>query len=107
MFWLKVSQQVLLNALLHWNDDQSQVFHNTQKISTMTQSRIGTGSSHKGQKIQSWSQEQMIQALTYYFDMQAPGYHGKVLGYKAVADEYRIPRETFRRRTKGRGWQDI
>ena len=44
----------------------------------------------------------MIQALTYYFDMWAPGYHGKVLGYKAVADEYRIPRETFRRRTKGR-----
>ena len=83
------------------DSDDSQVFRKMKKLSTRKASRLGLSSSHKGQQIQAWIQDQTIQALTYYFDMWAPGYSGKSW-YKVVADEYRIPRKTFRRRKKGR-----
>ena len=43
----------------------------------------------------------MRNALVFYFSQRAPGYIGKVYGYKHVADAHEIPRETFRRRIKG------
>ena len=42
----------------------------------------------------------MRTALEYYFNpCGSLGYDGKVLGYKAVAKIYGLPKETFRRRT--------
>ena len=43
----------------------------------------------------------MRNALCFYFAIRAPAYTGRVYGYKAVADAYRVPRETFRRRLSG------
>ena len=43
----------------------------------------------------------MRNALVFYFSQRAPGYIGKVYGYKRIADAHEIPRETFRRRIKG------
>ena len=58
-------------------------------------------SNHKGDHLQLWSVENMRNALVLYFSQRAPGYKGKVYGYKRVADAHHIPRETFRRRVKG------
>ena len=41
------------------------------------------------------------QALQYNFTVNAKDYKGPQLGYKAIADLYKLPRETFRRRTTG------
>ena len=43
----------------------------------------------------------MRNALVFYFNQRAPGYIGKVYGYKHVADAHEILRETFRCRIKG------
>ena len=58
-------------------------------------------SNHKGDHLQLWSVENMRNALVLYFSQRAPGYKGKVYGYKHVADAHHIPRETFRCRVKG------
>ena len=58
-------------------------------------------SNHKGDHLQLWSVENMRNALVFYFSQRAPGYKGKVYGYKRVADAHHIPRETFQRRVKG------
>ena len=58
-------------------------------------------SNYKGDHLQLWSVENMRNALVLYFSQRAPGYKGKVYGYKCVADAHHIPRETFRRRVKG------
>ena len=58
-------------------------------------------SNHKGDHLQLWSVENMRNALVLYFSQRAPGYKGKVYGYKRVADAHHIPRETFQRRVKG------
>ena len=34
----------------------------------------------------------MRNALVFYFSQRAPGYKGKVYGYKCVADTHHIPR---------------
>ena len=57
-------------------------------------------SNHKGDHLQLWSVENMRNALVLYFSQRAPGYKGKVYGYKCVADAHHIPRETFRCRVK-------
>ena len=59
------------------------------------------GSNHKGDSLQKWSVIDMRNALILYFMQKAPGYRGKKYGYKAIADAYSIPRETFRRRLSG------
>ena len=58
-------------------------------------------SSHKGHTIQKWSIVDMRDTLVFYFSTRAPGYKGKQFGYKAIADKYQVPRETFRRRLSG------
>ena len=58
------------------------------------------GSSHRGTRLQSWTPQTMHTALTVYFTQFLPSFRGKRRGYKSIADEYGIPRETFRRRTK-------
>ena len=59
------------------------------------------GSSHKGSNLQKWNVIDMQNALVFYFSVRAPGYTGRKYGYKAVADAYSVPRETFRRRLSG------
>ena len=56
------------------------------------------GSNHKKQKLQLWKVHTMKQALMHYFYCRLPGYKGRIPGYKVIADEYCLPRETFRRR---------
>ena len=58
-------------------------------------------SNHKDDKLQLWKVENMRNALVLYFSQRAPGFTGKPFGYKCIADAYKIPRETFRRRIKG------
>ena len=58
-------------------------------------------SNHKGNHLQLWSVENMRNALVLYISQRAPGYKGKVHGYKCVADAHHIPRETFWHRVKG------
>ena len=41
------------------------------------------------------------QALQYYFTVNTKEYKGPQLGFKAIADLYKLPRETFRRWTTG------
>ena len=43
----------------------------------------------------------MKQALQYYFTVNAKDYEKPQLGYKGIADLYKLPRETFRRWTSG------
>ena len=43
----------------------------------------------------------MKQALQSYFTVNAEDYEGPLLRYKAIADLYKLPRETFRRWTTG------
>ena len=57
------------------------------------------GSNHRGQRIQQWKTDAMKQALQYYFTVNVKDYEGPQLGYKAIADLYELPRETFRRWT--------
>ena len=64
-----------------------------------TRKTTGPSLNHKGQHIQLWAQDVMVTAWSHYFKMRRLGYTGQVMGYKAVADLYSIPRETFRRRT--------
>ena len=58
-------------------------------------------SNHKGNHLQLWSVENMRNALVLFFSQRAPGYKGKVYGYKRVADAHHISRETFQCRVKG------
>ena len=43
----------------------------------------------------------MKQVLQYYFMIKSPSYEGPRMGYKAIADLYGLPRETFRCCTTG------
>ena len=56
---------------------------------------------HKGDHLQLWSVESMRNTLVLYLSQRAPGYKGKVYGYKCVADAHQIPRETFWCKVKG------
>ena len=58
-------------------------------------------SNHKGDHLQLWSVENMRNALVLYISQRAPGYKGKVYGYKCVADTHHIPKEAFWCRVKG------
>ena len=60
-----------------------------------------SGSNHQGQRIQLWDINNMKQALQYYFTVNSPEYDRPCFGYKAIADMYDLPRETFRRHTTG------
>ena len=68
-------------------------FHQVTSMSTRK-----AGSNHKRQKLQLWKVGVMKQALMHYFYCRLPEYKGKIPGYKIIADEYQLPRETFRRR---------
>ena len=49
-------------------------------------------SSHSGSKLQQWKVDDMCNALVMYFSQRAPGYVGKIYGYKNMADAFSILR---------------
>ena len=58
--------------------------------------------SHSGSKLQQWKVVDMHNALGHVLSPQrAPGYVGKIHGYKKIADAFNILRETFRRYVQG------
>ena len=59
------------------------------------------GSSHKGATLQQWRPEDMAAAIQVYFAQYHPSFLGQKRGYKAIANQYNVPAETFRRRIRG------
>ena len=58
-------------------------------------------SNHKGKQIQLWSIQVMKQALQYYFTINLATYDDSRMEYKAIANLYGLPHETFHRWTMG------